>query len=310
MTIVRNWREHSGPVIESKDGYEIIQCSQCEFRHLVPIPPEEDLWQIYKTEYYTTEKPLYIERHLEDQEWWEVVYDGRLELCETLLSSDQRDLLDIGSGPGFFLKHAMRRGWKGLGIEPSIRAAEFARRNGVEVINDLLTRDLADGLGFFDLIYMNEVLEHLPDPAAILETATNLLNPGGLLCVIVPNDYNPVQQALSKTFGYPAWWVAPPHHINYFNVSSIQGLVERAGMTIVNVETTFPIDLFLLMGDNYVGDDEMGRRCHAKRKRLEVSLDRAGLSELKRNLYQSFAELGLGREIQVVGRKQRERPNG
>jgi hypothetical protein len=74
-------------------------------------------------------------------------------------------------------------------------------------------------------------------------------------------------------------------------------------MRIVNTEATFPIDLFLLMGENYVGDDELGRRCHGKRKRLEINLEKAGLTDLKRSLYRSFAELGIGREIQVIGRK-------
>jgi SAM-dependent methyltransferase len=309
MTEARNWTEHSGTIVESKNGSEIIDCFRCGFKHLIPIPSMEELNQIYRSEYYTTEKPDYIDRNLEDQEWWRIVYDERLKLFESLLPEDRREILEIGSGPGFFLQRAMNRGWKGLGIEPSTRAAEYSKALGVESRNEFLTDKLSREIGNFDVVYMNEVLEHIPDPIRMMATAVRLLNPEGLLCVIVPNDYNPIQKALHSTFDFPSWWVAIPHHINYFDLSSITGLVRKAGLTLVDTEATFPIDLFLLMGDNYIGNDELGRKCHGKRMRLEVNLKKAGLSGLKRTLYRSFAEVGLGREIQVIARKDKcEKP--
>jgi ABC-type hemin transport system ATPase subunit len=57
------------------------------------------------------------------------------------------------------------------------------------------------------------------------------------------------------------------------------------------------------MGDNYVGNDRLGRECHGKRKILEQNLARAGLTGLKRRLYQALASLGIGREVVMVGRK-------
>jgi len=64
------------------------------------------------------------------------------------------------------------------------------------------------------------------------------------------------------------WWVAPPHHVNYFDAQSIQRVL-KPRFDIVSVDTSFPIDLFLLMGDNYVGpeNDAMGRACHASARR-------------------------------------------
>jgi hypothetical protein len=72
---------------------------------------------------------------------------------------------------------------------------------------------------------------------------------------------------------------------------------------VICLESTFPIDLFLLFGDNYVGNDDVGRACHARRKNFELSLNAAGLNGLKRKLYKSFSELGLGREIVAFGRR-------
>ena len=54
----------------------------------------------------------------------------RLESFEALLPANRRRLLDIGSGPGFFLKSAASRGWNVLGVEPSRQAAAHAKRLG------------------------------------------------------------------------------------------------------------------------------------------------------------------------------------
>ena len=74
-------------------------------------------------------------------------------------------------------------------------------------------------------------------------------------------------------------------------------------MDVVLREATFPIDLFLLMGEHYVGDDKLGRRCHARRKTLELNLVAGGRNDLKRRLYRLLAELGIGREVVMYGVK-------
>ena len=54
------------------------------------------------------------------------------------------------------------------------------------------------------------------------------------------------------------------------------------------------MELFLLMGENYVDNDSLGRMCHTKRKKLEINLNNTNLNWLKRKLYQSFADMGIG----------------
>ena len=99
------------------------------------------------------------------------------------------------------------------------------------------------------------------------------------------------------------WWVTPPEHINYFDVPSVTQLLTDCGFKRHHVTSTFPLDAFLLMGDNYIGDDEVGRTTHARRKNLEFALQRAGLSPLKQRLYEVFAEYNIGRQIDITGIK-------
>jgi SAM-dependent methyltransferase len=211
--------------------------------------------------------------------------------------------LDVGSGPGFFLLHGKQRGWKTVGIEPSARAAEHSRSLGLDIIEGFLTKRIADKLGTFDVVNMSNVLEHIPEPKMMLDLVWDLLNPRGLICLVVPNDYNPFQHALKSVCGYEPWWVAPPHHINYFEPESLRRLTAASRFEVILCESTFPIDIFLLMGDNYIGNDELGRQCHKKRINLEKNLAMAGLTDLKRKMYQLFAQIGVGRNVQVIGLK-------
>jgi SAM-dependent methyltransferase len=296
------WNGHSGPRLDTVEEFDVIECALCEFRHIVPLPTVEELEHRYSHDYYSVEKPLYIEHTTEDLEWWELVYAERYDLFESLLPADRRRVLDVGSGPGFFLLAGKRRGWDPVGLDPSKQASGHSRGLGLETVEAFLNEDVARGLGSFDLVNLSEVLEHLPDPAKTLGQIERMLSAGGLVSVVVPNDYNPFQHALRTACGFHPWWVAPPHHINYFTFESLTRLLSRQ-FEVVSTQATFPIDMFLLMGDNYVGNDALGRACHARRKAFELNLERAGLGQVRRNLYSALAKLGLGREIVMTARK-------
>lgn len=300
---VRHWQGHHGPLLDVKDGFDVIDCATCGFMHVTPVPTEQELEEIYRHEYYTDEKPLYIERFIEDLDWWNIAYGDRYDSFEQSLPAQRRRLLDIGSGPGYFLKHGKDRGWDVTGVEPSRQAAAHARSLGLTVVEAFLDETLAPTLGQFDVIHLSEVLEHIPDPGKLLRLAHTMLAPGGLLCVVVPNDYSPVQGALREACGFAPWWVAAPHHLNYFSRASLSALTERSGFDVLHTESTFPIDLFLLMGDNYVGNDVLGRACHGKRMRFEKNLARAGRNDVKRALYRALSQIDIGREICLYARK-------
>jgi SAM-dependent methyltransferase len=303
QTKSKSWKAHSGMVLDSVDTFDVIDCEVCGFKHIIPVPTLEEVQEAYRREYYSTEKPLYIERAKEDLDWWNLAYGERYDVFEQLLPSDSRKILDIGSGPGYFLLHGKQRGWETSGIEPSAQAAEHSRQLGLEIIEDFLTEETSGQLGTFDVVHASEVIEHISNPKSILKLAYSLLNPGGLLCIVAPNDYNPFQNALREVCGHESWWVAPPHHINYFCFESLRRLVQLTGFEIVNTGTTFPMEFFLLCGENYVGDDSIGRQCHAKRKNFELNLKKAGLKKFRHELYQFLASKNVGREIVLFARK-------
>lgn len=296
---------HRGPILDRVNGYDVVACEVCGFRHVLPLPTPAEQRAAYEEDYYRNEKPTYLTRAKEDAEWSALAWEDRLTLFEDLLRPDavpHFSVLDIGCGPGWFLKAAVERGWKAQGIEPSRQAAEHAQSLGLNVANAMFDEATASHLDRVDVVHLNNMLEHVADPIALLKLAIARAWPGGLICVGVPNDYNALQEA-ARAGGAKPWWLAPPHHLNYFDFGSLERVLKRLDLEIVETLTSFPMELFLLMGENYVGDDSIGRACHLRRKQFDLALEKAGLADVRRKLYGALAKAGIGREAIIVARK-------
>lgn len=284
-------------VVAMVDGIDVVECNTCGFKHILPLPAENSLKTFYEDEFYQEEKKDYFKDTEEDREWWMLTYNHYYELLEK--HAPGKRLLEIGSGPGLFLECGNARGWKTLGFEPSSHAAAYATSNGCEVITDFFSAQKARAHGLFDVIALNFVLEHVPNPISFIREAQSLLAPGGVLFVVSPNDFNPLQEILWKQAGMSPWWVVPTHHLNYFSTASIEKLLTGCGMSIAVLEATYPMEFFLLSGRNYVGNPALGRACHTERKTLESSLFHHDKEVLKK-MYQDWAKQGIGREFVVL----------
>jgi SAM-dependent methyltransferase len=300
-------RAHAGRVLVAETaGHAVVDCEPCGFAHLDPLPPPELLRDTYRRHYYESVKPDYLAREASEQAYWRLEHDDKLDAFAALGARAPGRLLDIGCSGGFFLAHARVRGWEVLGIEPAKEAAAHARGLGVPVVERFLDDLDWEALGTFDAIHLKLVLEHLPDPAAVLRAVAARLGPAGVACVQVPNDFNALQAVVRATVaGTPTWWVAPPYHVNYFSFASLRRLCARAGLTVEREDTNFPMEAFLLMGEHYVGDDAVGRACHRRRMALETRLVAGGRNDLRRRLYAALAAAGLGREAIAYARAAR-----
>lgn len=294
--------QHGGVLLCEKNGYKVIKCDTCGFNHAIPIPDEKTLNAFYTSEYYSKAKPNYAEQHSCDRQWWDLVYQERYRRFEQLLGRRGK-ILDVGSGPGFFLAAGAEIGWDVCGVEPSEVASSYASNLGVKSITGSFNEDLVRDLEKFDVVQINQAIEHIPNPAKIIELCWQVLSEDGLICIIAANDFNPLQLIAKELHDIPDWWVIPPEHLNYFDLVTLTSLVERSNFRVIHKTATFPIDLFLLMGENYVGDSKLGKICHERRKKLEFAMFNRRHINLKETLYRSLAELGLGREIEVIARR-------
>jgi SAM-dependent methyltransferase len=214
-----------------------------------------------------------------------------------------RRALDVGCGTGDLLRTLVAGGWDATGTEPAPAIAEVGRAAGLQVeaatASAYLARWRADSRPPFTGILLMNVLEHIPDPAALLLELVTALAPGGRLIARVPNDFNPLQAAAHRALGGRRWWVAIPDHVNYFDLDSIAGLLERIGLEVIDRSADFPMELFLLMGDDYRDDPDVGHAVHERRRRVDLSLD----PETRRAIGRGWAAAGIGRNALVVARK-------
>jgi len=290
---------HYGRKVWREGDSAVIACRSCGFNHLHPLPEETYVLDVYE------QYPDYIERHSEDNAWWQIDYDERYDFFEQARGADaERSILDIGSGPGHFLARGVQRGWLAAGVEPSEKAWRFSREQlGLNVHHCLFGKENYRDFGRFSAINLNNVLEHMVTPLENLRLMREILLEKGILCVAVPNDFSTLQKLIVTHLEKPAWWVAPKEHINYFTPASLKRLLSAAGFRVLNLTFSFPMELFLAMGMDYVGNDAVGREVHLRRREMELFLRRAGADHLRRKLYRCFGKLGIGRTMTAYAEK-------
>jgi 2-polyprenyl-6-hydroxyphenyl methylase/3-demethylubiquinone-9 3-methyltransferase len=113
-----------------------------------------------------------------------------------------KKILDVGCGGGILAEALANKGAQVTGIdvaELSLKVAKMhLHESGLEVDYQLSTvEDFAQQhAARFDIVTCLEILEHVPDPASIVASASRLLKPDGLLCLSTLNR-NPKSFALA-----------------------------------------------------------------------------------------------------------------
>ena len=307
--------KHGGKVLKKIEKFRIIDCDKCQFIHVMPLPSELELSKLYKRKYYTKVKPNYIKKYQKEIDYWNLIFDEKLDFLETKIKAQTRSIFDIGSGSGYFLLRAKEKGWAVDGVEPNLIAADHSRKIGVPVINDFFGNMNIHTMKKFNAINLFDVLEHIHNPIEVLENCYKLLKPKGIIVIEVPNDYNPLQKIVQNTLEKEEYWLtvltksrnyhwaSKMDHLNYFNFQSLNRLLKRLGFKIIYQQSTFPLELFLLMGDDYLKSEKIGKKIHQKRMNLEKRLLSQKNQHLKKELYEKFAEIGIGRTAVIYAHK-------
>jgi SAM-dependent methyltransferase len=231
-------------------------------------------------------------------EFWAMKYSDRWMQATELIDKglfDNLKVLDIGCGMGRALSHFKKYGATVIGVEPSVYASRIAAERGIPVINNYFENtDMKPKQ--FDIIHIEQVLSHTPNDIEVLSMAKDLLKDDGVMVIEEPNDYNELQKQLEVDYG--TYWVVPDH-CNYYNFDSIRTRVTGVGLRIVKQSATFPMELFEIMGDRYIGDETKGREVHRKRYELEKSLS----YKQREKMQEAFAQMKLGRDLVVFLKK-------
>jgi len=202
---------------------DIVRCPDCGHMQVDPMPDETMLAGAYAQ----AQSEAYIEEESGQRE----TARRALERIEAH-AARRGAILDLGCWVGFLLAEARERGWRTVGVEPSEFGSGYARdRLGLEVLTgDLFTAELERAS--FEAVVLGDVIEHLVSPADALARIRELLAPGGVVWLAVPDAGSAVARALGRR-----WWSVLPTHVQYFTRGSLTTLLARSGFDRLEVST-------------------------------------------------------------------------
>jgi SAM-dependent methyltransferase len=212
-------------------SYRYLTCSDCGSLYADPMPPPVVLARIYSTEYVGTHYAAELKGETSSAE---LAGECRAAVATLALEKSGGRVLDVGCGAGRFLSQAHSAGLRAEGHElTQDAAAAAALASGLNVHSGPLS---AIGQKY-DAIHLADVLEHSPDPLALLCDATKLLEAGGVLLARGPleNQLNVFQLALKlKRLASRAPTEMAPYHVILFTLAGWRQLLVRARLEIVS----------------------------------------------------------------------------
>lgn len=224
-------RGERGVVEQTVQAYRLIRCADCAGLSTFPIPHEEALRALYDESYYQGPEAARFSHPAADAMHrffrWIRARMIRHRLGGTLQG---RRILDIGCERGAMLAWLQRWGADVAGVQISKpAAAAAARRIGPERVwvGDLASAGYPEES--FDCVTLWHVLEHVPDPVALLCEVRRILKPGGIVYVEVPNAGGWSARVCGAS------WLAydVPRHLVHFSPAVLQAVTRRAGLRCV-----------------------------------------------------------------------------
>lgn len=214
-----------------------MQCTDCNLVYLKTRPAVSELGTIYPSSYYQYNEFLgsWVTRIRS------LVQRGRVKPIARYAPADAF-IVEVGCGNGELLRVLKRYGdpsWRLMGVDFAKDACRYVERLGIEAICDRFETMSWSDRGP-DVILMNQVIEHLEDPAASVRKASELLRPGGVLIVETPS----IDAWDRQLFGGQYWggWHCP-RHWNLYEPRTLRQLFERHGLAVI--ETTFLLSPYI-----------------------------------------------------------------
>ena len=164
------------------------------------------------------------------------ILDNAGQLVERLVR--ERDLgpddlvMEVASNDGYLLASYVERGVPVLGIDPAANIAATARDRGVPTLVEFFGLDVGRRLATegqrASVIHANNVIAHVPDLVGVLGGMAEVLRDDGVAVIETPYVRELVERLEFDTVYH--------EHLFYYSLSAMAALLERVGLTVVDVE--------------------------------------------------------------------------
>ena len=215
-----------------KNTYHIVKCKHCGLVSLDYSIHTDFIRKMYGKPYYTNTNGDWITQGYPDYFSMEKAFEKsyQMRLKKILQFAQNGHLLDVGCGPGFFLRVASNQ-FDVTGIEVSEFAANYIKTHlGLSVINksfyDCKLPDEA-----FDVVTLWDAIEHFKDPISALEKINRILKADGVLAL----QTGDVSSIFARLMGKRWHLYNVPEHLFFFSKRIIKHMLKRTGFSIRSI---------------------------------------------------------------------------
>lgn len=212
----------------ARDGYRMVECAVCDLWYLNPIPSSATLERFYGEEYFANDRSCtggYADYGAQADDL-RATFRRRLALVGGVRENAR--LLDVGGGYGYLADAAAEdaRFTERWVVEASREAASRVAPGHRTVVGWFPEVTLPDRI--FDLVSLQDCLEHLPEPRRALERARELLRPEGRLLVTTPNTASLIARLQGRD------WISIklPEHVALYSPANLSRLLIDTGFGI------------------------------------------------------------------------------
>lgn len=219
--------------------YQLARCRGCGHMATSPRLKEADLPRLYST--------FYPRKQLQaaDVADWAAKAQGKFSgLFRWINGIDNQGqysvrsgekMLDVGCGNGVSLLEANALGACAYGIEADVNVKAIAAALGLNVHFGTLQDKPFDGQ-LFDLIVLNQVIEHLPEPDISLRALRKRLSQDGRMVLVFPNVAS-LWRRISGTC-WINWHI--PYHLHHFDRIRFEQMLVHCGLKVTSCRTITP----------------------------------------------------------------------
>lgn len=242
----------------SGQRFNFVRCRNCGHVYLNPRPIDRDIHKAYPAHYYTLEG-----RHTSGQSaiiarLKSFVIKRRLRYVRDCLKKNA-SVLEVGCGDGALLLDLKARypHLRLVGMDFSVSRETRCQlaENNIELRVCRIEEAVLEPESF-DLIIMNQLIEHVADPPAVIETLAGSLKPGGRLSIETPNLSGYDRRLFKRSFWGGYYF---PRHLHLFDEAGMTRMLSRYGLGVErHVDLLAPI-IWAFSVHGVLKDGRLGR---------------------------------------------------
>jgi len=212
--------------------FRIVRRTNCGLATLCPMLSRNQIESLYNWGYFERDYHCGASEFGYRDSIWQTQADFRPYLSIIRTFSQGGVFLEIGCAGGATLAEARAEGFTTVGVELFPEIAEWGRSHlGLDIRSGSLEAQKFPE-HYFDVVYLGDVIEHLPYPKASLREIKRILKPGGVVALAYPMELNHFLPRLRMLLQWQRQSLHKPYHLFYYNTVTLRMLLEQCGFEV------------------------------------------------------------------------------